>query len=69
MKPHSSMEDDMLGMRPWIVPIIVVALLGALACGAGEEEGFWGGTDEAEFTSAPAQPAMAMADATCAEGR
>ena len=54
----------MLGMRPWNVPIIVVALLGALACGAGEEEGFWGGDGRGGVrTSAPAQPAMAMADA------
>ena len=44
----------MLSMKPWIVPILLVALLGVLACGAGEEEGFWGGTDEAEFASAPA---------------
>ena len=54
----------MSGIRPitkwWIFPIVLVALLGLLACGGSEEEGFWSGADEAEFTSAPAAPAAAM---------
>ena len=55
--------------RPWIVPIVLVALLGALACGASEEEaGYYdSGYTEAVAPAAPAM-AMAMEDAAYAEG-
>lgn len=53
----------MSGTRPmnrwWILPIVLLLLLGVAACGSGEE-GLWSGTDEAEFARAPAQPAAAM---------
>ncbi len=52
----------MSGIRPmnrwWILPIALLLLLVALACGANESA--WSGTDEAEFARAPAQPAAAM---------
>ena len=66
-KPSSRQRCSMFASRQisrwWILPIALL-LLGALACGGSAEESLWGGSDEAEFTSAPAQPAaMAMADA------
>ena len=67
-KPSPRQRCNMLGGRLdnrwWILPIALLLLIGASACGGAAEERFWGGSDEAEFTSAPAQPAaMAMADA------
>ena len=48
--------------RWWVIPIVLLLLLGVSACSAAEEV-YWGGSDETE--SAPAPPmAMAAADAS-----
>lgn len=63
----------MSGIRPmtrwWILPIALVLLLVALACGDSAEESFWSGSDEADFARAPAAPAAAMvADQSAMDG-
>ena len=51
-----------LDKRWWILPIALLLVLGASACGGGVDSSApWGGSDEAESTSAPAAPAMTMA--------
>ena len=65
-KPSPRQRCNMLGgrldKRWWILPIALLLVLGASACGGGVDSSApWGGSDEAEFTSAPAASAMIMA--------
>ena len=65
-KPSPRQRCNMLGNRPvsrlWIVSIVLLLLLGAVACGSAEESFQWGGSDESEFASAPAAPAPAASE-------
>jgi hypothetical protein len=55
----------MLGSSPitrwWILPIVLLFLLGTLACGYGADGSGYYGESEAAFSSAPAAPRAAMA--------
>ena len=67
---HSSQRrDDVLDIKPnarwWILPVVMLWLLGALACGASEEEA---GYYDSGYTEAAPAPAMAMMDAPSMKG-
>ncbi len=56
------MFDSKLFARWWIVPVVLLLLIGASACGGSDEDGYWGESDESASAPADAAPA-AMADA------